>query len=35
MCSMNSPGPEGSKSIQKGVTESALVVGPTLQPKGL
>ncbi|XP_048608455.1 protein pleiotropic regulatory locus 1-like isoform X3 [Brassica napus] len=27
------PGPEGSKSVQKGVTEHALVVGPTLQPK--
>ncbi|CAN6921460.1 unnamed protein product [Brassica oleracea] len=26
-------GPEGSKSVQKGVTENALVVGPTLQPK--
>ncbi|CAN6807544.1 unnamed protein product, partial [Brassica oleracea] len=25
--------PEGSKSVQKGVTENALVVGPTLQPK--
>ncbi|CAG7883648.1 unnamed protein product [Brassica rapa] len=29
------PGPEGSKSTQKGVTENALVVGPTFQPKGL
>ncbi|CDY21234.1 BnaC03g53900D [Brassica napus] len=27
------PGPEGSKSVQKGVTENALVFGPTLQPK--
>jgi len=33
MCPMNSVGPEGSKSVQKGVTENALVVGPTLQPK--
>ncbi|XP_022561864.1 uncharacterized protein BNAC07G33960D isoform X2 [Brassica napus] len=28
------PGPKGSKSTQKGVTENALVIGPTFHPKG-
>ncbi|WZZ44262.1 hypothetical protein YC2023_040521 [Brassica napus] len=32
---MSSACPEGSKSTQKGVTENALLVGPTLHPKGL
>ncbi|KAF3596198.1 hypothetical protein DY000_02026704 [Brassica cretica] len=27
------PGPKGSKSTQKGVTENALFIGPTLHPK--
>ncbi|VVA97900.1 unnamed protein product [Arabis nemorensis] len=29
------PGPEGTTEIQKGATEKALVVGPTLPPTGL
>ncbi|XP_010548985.1 PREDICTED: protein pleiotropic regulatory locus 1-like isoform X1 [Tarenaya hassleriana] len=28
------PGPEGSKDLQKSAAENALVVGPTLQPRG-
>ena len=32
---MSNAGPKGSKSTQKDVTENALVIGPTLHPKGL